>query len=205
MALKLHILNSTGILDDYVKDISSVWKKATALSRTLLSLDKVDVVVRHLPNFAIPELGVGGFTNDDGHSVYISVDAVKGFNKVELHSQLIHELHHAKRFQKLGWTKNLANDLVAEGLACLFEEEQIGKAPIYSLVKISEDNVANAQKHFFSKNYNRSDWFFGSEKLKLPRWFGYTYGYQLCKEYSRRTGQKAHELVDVPTDKIINK
>lgn len=205
MALKLHVLNSTGILDGFIGDIEAAYKRAITVSKPLLKLDQVDVVVRHLPYFTIPELRVGGFTNDDGHSIYLSVDAKKGFLSDDLYKSLLHELHHAKRFQMMGWPENLAGHLVAEGLACLFEAEQSGQVPIYATVDISKADITKAQKHLFSKDYNHADWFFGSDKLKLPRWFGYTHSYNLCKEYATKAGKKSHQLVSVKAEEILSK
>ncbi len=203
MDFKLHLLNATGFLDTYQKDIEASFKKAKSLTQKSLSLKNVDVVVRHLPDYVIPELGVGGFTAQDGHCVYMSVDTVKGFKIEEFYSQLLHELHHARRFQSLGWPQTLADNLVAEGLACLFEEEICGKAPIYAQVDITKENIAKAKKYLFKKDYEHHNWFFGSEELNLPRWFGYTYGYKLCKAYSKKSGKTAPELVGINSPKII--
>lgn len=203
MDFKLHLLNATGFLDPYEKDIEVSFKKAKSLTQRSLGLKNVDVVVRHLPDYVIPELKVGGFTAQDGHSVYMSVDAVKGFEPDEFYSQLLHELHHARRFQDLGWPQTLSDNLVAEGLACLFEEETCRRAPIYAQVDISKENTSEAKKYLFKKEYEHHKWFFGSEELNLPRWFGYTHGYQLCKTYSKKSGKTASELVGVDSKKII--
>lgn len=203
MDFKLHLLNAMGFLDPYQKDIETSFKKAKSLTQKSLGLKNLDIVVRHLPDYVIPELKVGGFTAQDGHSVYMSVDAVKGFESDEFYSQLLHELHHARRFQDLGWPETLADNLVAEGLACLFEKEICGRAPIYAQVVINEKNISEAKKYLFKKEYEHHKWFFGSEELNLSRWFGYTYGYKLCEAYSSKTHKTASELVGVDSKKII--
>jgi len=202
VSINLHILNADGTLDGSLKAINDAFNDARKTAIKRLSVDDVDIVFRNAPSFAIPELKVGGFTTDDGYCIYISLDAKKDFKSATIYPQLLHELHHAKRFQSQGWPQDLAGNLVSEGLACLFEEEETKERPIYTRLKLAENDIERAKKHFFDSGYNHDEWFFGTKNL--PRWFGYAYGYQLCKDYSTKIKKSSAELVLI-SEKIIAK
>lgn len=201
MAVNLYILNANGSLSEHLEAINTASQRASKAGQESLKLEKVDIIFRDASSYAIPELGIGGFTTDDGYAVYISLDPKKGFKTEALYSQLLHELYHAKRFQEFGWPQNLAGNLVSEGLACLFEEQTTNQLPIYCQVKITQPQIKIAQRQFFNKNYDHDEWFFGTKKL--PRWFGYSYGYQICKNYSVVTRKSASDLALSPVDMII--
>jgi uncharacterized protein YjaZ len=202
--LKLHILNTSGLLDKYSAGIAQSFDKAIRLAKNDLSLENCDVVVRDLPEFAIPELMVGGFTTHDGYSVYMSLDSRKGFKMDEIYRQLLHELHHAKRFQDNLYPQNLIDNLVTEGLACCYEFEVTGTPPIYSQVTITEEQKELAKKHYFSKDYDHNLWFFGANQEEVPKWFGYSYGYLLCKDYLSKNSSSAPKAVSIRSEEIIS-
>ncbi|MBU3958149.1 MAG: DUF2268 domain-containing protein [Nanoarchaeota archaeon] len=47
-----------------------------------------------------------------------------------------------------------------------------------------------AQKEFNNKNYNHKEWFFGSKVRKIPKWAGYTIGFNLVGEYLKNNPDK---------------
>jgi uncharacterized protein YjaZ len=198
----IHILNADGSLDKQVKMIDGEFKKASRLAQELLGLKQVDVVVRDEPCAAIPELHVGGWTRNDGHHIYIALDSQKDIRREDLLSTFLHEFHHAARFQKTGWGKTLGDQFVNEGLACLFEEETTGNIPIYSKVKINKDQILKAQKAINSRHFSHDEWFFGSKEI--PRWFGYTFGYQLVRSFSDQHGKPASDLVSLSSKKVLS-
>lgn len=204
MSLRLHLLNSAGSLTSKKNEIKTVFDQAAKIAKQQLDLDSVDVIVRNAPENTIPELGVGGFTDIDGHTLYISLDVAKGLSRKELLCTMLHEMHHAKRFQKSGWPKDLAGNLVAEGLACLFEEQAGGRRPIYVDVILDNKDIAAVKSHLFEKDYNHAAWFFGASKQGPPRWFGYAYGYQICKEYLNKIEKMAAETVEISTQHFFN-
>jgi uncharacterized protein YjaZ len=76
----------------------------------------------------------------------------------------------------------------------------LGEAPFFSQVAITDGEIAQARSAFFEPKFSQAEWFFGAEDVTLH--FGYAYGYRLCKAYALETGQKASELVNVPTLKV---
>ena len=55
----------------------------------------------------------------------------------------------------------------------------------------------------FNENYNHFDWFFGSEKNNIPRWSGYSLGFDIVCNYLKLTNKKASELVSVDASEFI--
>lgn len=200
--MKLHILNEAGELDGVETIIKDVYAEASTIAREKLDLDTVDVIVRSQPEFTIPELGVGGFTDISGHAIYLSIDPSKKLKRDNLLTTLVHEFHHAARFQKIGYKHNLANSLIQEGLACLFEEDVTGQLPIYAAVNIddADKNKAVAALEKNHDGYKHEEWFFGTGDIK--RWFGYAYGYQICKEYAAKKGLDATQFLDISADAV---
>lgn len=106
------------------------------------------------------------------------------------------------RWRDPGYGDTLGEAMIAEGLACLYEEQKTGNVPIYAKIVLKESQIKLANKILDSKDYDHAEWFFGSKKI--DRWFGYSYGYRLCKEYSKKTGKEASDLVNIPSDIILN-
>lgn len=202
--IKLHLLNAGGSLTSSEKLIQAAFKNARTVVENKLGAKNIDVVVRDEPNFAIPELGIGGFTDATGRIIYVSVDSKMSLIKNEILMTFLHEFHHAVRFQKIGWGKSFSEHLVAEGAACLFEKEITGKLPIYAKVKITQQQISKAIKFIQeSDSLDDQEWFFGGGKA--PRWFGYSYGYQLVRDYSLKTNKSAAELVFVNSADVISR
>lgn len=201
--IQLHLLDAGGGLTMSEKKIREAFKDACAIAEDRLGATNIDVVVRDEPNFAIPELGIGGFTDASGQIIYISVDSKKKLLQKNILMTFIHEFHHAVRFQKIGWSKSFSEHVVVEGLACLFEKEITGQIPIYAKVKITQQQITKANM-FIKKSDSLDDqeWFFGGGIV--PRWFGYTYGYQLVRDYSLKSNKSAVELVFVNSQKVTS-
>jgi len=110
------------------------------------------------------------------------------FLKNELLFTLAHELHHTIRWQKPVEEDTLLEAMVFEGLADHFAMEVTGrqKPSVYSCA------LTQAQKKIFLKKaskewnkpaYNHDEWFYGSTPKVIPRWTGYTLGYDLVATY----------------------
>ena len=142
---------------------------------------------------AIPEIGVGGFTNPATGDVFVSIDgAPPGGLKAALETwvpaSLAHELHHSSRIRMgPGYGITLGEALVTEGLADHFVAEAFPDTP-----PLPWDHVLSGQQEteLWGKarsvlevpgGYNHQAWFFGGGDL--PRWAGYTLGYLISDAY----------------------
>ena len=89
------------------------------------------------PSAAIPETGVGGFTDPRSGAIRISLDS-RPTRFVEmvrdwLPGGLAHEIHHSRRILAgPGYGTTLGEAIVTEGLAVAFEHEAFPSAPIGS-------------------------------------------------------------------------
>jgi uncharacterized protein YjaZ len=195
-----HILNSTGELDHLIEKFNSAFHKAKKIIIEQLNADQIDIMLI-TSNRTIKDQGISGYAPGP-HHLYVRVDPkFKDITEENMILTILHETHHCMRIRKYGIPDNLAEGLVSEGLATLYEEEHSGSVPIYAQVKITQKEIDLANKSLRDDNYDRTRWFFGDDNL--PLWFGYSYGYKLAKEYSEKTNKKASELVHVSAKLVL--
>jgi uncharacterized protein YjaZ len=199
--INYYIANSTGKLDPLLPQIKEAFDKATKVLVDKLEADQIDIVFLYAPEWVIPELGVGA-NSPGSYNIDVRLDPqLKNLKENDIFLSILHEGHHCMRWRNPGYGTTLGEALISEGLACLFEEEIGGVPPIYSQVQISAQDIDRARQSFHKKTFNHAEWFFGTKKM--IRWFGYTYGYQLCKAYSLKTGKQASELVHIDASLIL--
>ncbi len=111
-----------------------------------------------------------------------------------LERTLIHELNHAARWQTVGYGDTLLEAMISEGLADHFEKEITNKNPNPWSVALGKSQIKQmmerAENEYNNKNYNHNEWFFGSKEKGIPKWTGYTLGYNLVAEYLKKNPDK---------------
>lgn len=196
-----HIANATGELDGHVKLIGSAIGEVQPIVERELKANAIDIIFVSAPFLAIPEYGIGGNSPGPNH-VYVSFDPKsKKITKEGLVETLLHEIHHCMRWRDPGYGETLGEAMISEGMACLYEEEYSGKPPIYATVDISTKEREHAKKLINDSSYDHSEWFFGTKNI--PRWFGYTYGYQLCKEYAVKHKTNSKDMINQSAKEIL--
>jgi hypothetical protein len=170
----------------------------------------VNIVVN--PRAAIPEVGVGGFTNPQTGVVTVSLDpnsriGADGTLRVWLPVTLGHELNHSTRvLDGPGYGKTLLETIVTEGLADEFSRSLNPSSPAipwdavltprqqHELWARAQGQATNLQVH--------AEWFFGTGAV--PRWAGYTLGAHVVAAYrARNPGASWQALTRLPADQII--
>jgi uncharacterized protein YjaZ len=206
--IKFHLMGADRALSPYLPEIKRITAPAIKRIKSILPFEEsVDVVVYSYrttdKNFA-----VSGYT-PTANMVWVFMDpSQKNFRKL-LREQFLkvlgHELHHAVRWQGPGYGANLPDALVTEGLAAHFEEEftkkKASKFYVQFKPKIIERLLAKARKEFKNKSYNHNDWFFGNDKLKIPRHAGYALGYYLTAPAAKK--KKPSLLVKTRSGQIL--
>jgi uncharacterized protein YjaZ len=197
-----YIANSTVELDKLVDMISKSLSTVIPIVEKELDAAQIDIIFVSAAASAIPEYGIGGSSRGPNH-VYVSFDPKSDkITQEGLNETLFHEIHHCMRWRNPGYGKTLGETMISEGMACLYEEQHSGKAPIYAKVSLKDDQIVKAKNLINSKNYSHYEWFFGSKDI--DRWFGYSYGYKLCRDYSVKTKKSAAELVNISAQKILD-
>ncbi len=98
----------------------------------------------------------------------------------------------------------LFDALVNEGLADHFAIEVTGvEAPPWAVALEPEQAAtmaARAREGYDNAGYNHWAWFFGNDELGIPRWTGYSLGFQLVADYlDRHPGTTASSLATAPS------
>lgn len=194
--MKFEIQKSKQVLK-YQEELREVALSAFNKVSVILPIEGVKIYIRHDPTSAIPELGVGGYS-PDGDEIYIAVDAsypkFESFVIPNIYRTLLHEMHHTARWRGPGYGETLLEALVTEGLADHFELELTHNTPqpwnTALSVKEKQSLVGRVEKELHSKEYSHEDWFYGSEKRKIPRWTGYSLGFSIVGEYLKKNPDK---------------
>lgn len=196
-----HIANATGELDNLKPIIKAAMSKALPIVEEEISANEIDIFFLSASIYAVPEIGIGGNSPGPNH-IYISFDP--GSDKITekgLFETLLHEIHHCMRWRNPGYGNTLGEAIISEGLACLYEEMHRGRAPIYANVDISDEHIAQAKSVINDNSYDHNEWFYGSGNIS--KWFGYAYGYRLCKIYAEQNGTNAARMVSIDSDLIL--
>ena len=206
-AVTIHVLTGSGRLRAHADRIRSNGASAATACLEQLPLEgDVDVLVRDDPRRVIPEIGIGGVAADR-HTVFVALDPDhEKFDEAverELFATLAHELHHVARHQAGVRGHTLFDALVNEGLADHFAIEVTGAQPPPWTVALTPEQAEamgpRAREEYDHSRYNHWAWFFGNDELEIPRWTGYSLGFQLVGDYlGRHTATRASTLARTP-------
>lgn len=197
MAVNIFVLTASGRLEKYKDRIMKVAKESVKIIGKKIPLPDVDVVFYDNPEYAIQHLGIGGYAHNP-HLVFISLNSkFTRFEKTiseEIMRTLAHELYHCTRRKAVGFDETLFKSLVNEGLAEHFEIEVTNKKPDKYAVALSAKQIQvmkkRIAKEFSSKKFDFDEWFLGSKSRKIPKWTGYTIGFNLVGEYLKKHPDK---------------
>jgi len=148
----------------------------------------LDVVIQAIPGRVIPEIGHVGHAPARG-IIVLTLDPENPHLKANLGEPIerviAHELHHALRFEQVGYGHTLGEAIVTEGLAGRFVQELYGRDGEIWECAVSRDKLPafaeQARRQFNDKDYDHLAWFFGTGDL--PRWLGYTLGWEIVGHY----------------------
>ena len=213
--IEYHIKTDYGMLSGPKDLIEQAYLKALPIVTEELGAEGIDIIFTYNPDVTFEDSPVAGISSSD--RVYIFTDSKhERITEEILFAIILHEVHHCVRSRHLGSEVSLGKKMVDEGLACLYEEQHTGQAPICAVADLSDANVKKAMRIICEEYDNPKlirptgyiesspdclDWLFGSDSIE--RWFGYTLGYRLCKEYSERTGKSASDMVNLPAETIL--
>lgn len=200
--IKPHLANAGGQLTGLEGRIEAAWSKFVPAVVKDLAATAIDVCFIPAPDNVIPQLGIGGYSPGP-NNILVYLDP--GFDRIdeaEILATLLHESHHCIRWRGPGYGRSLGQAMISEGLACLYEQEHLGRVPIYAAADLPADQVARAGREFDRRDYDRDAWFFGRGDLEF--WFGYSLGYRICQQHSAKTGLSAAQLVDTPAEQILS-
>ncbi len=198
-------MKASGRLAKIETELTSAFNEVAEKVSSKLSLPEVDVMMADNPNNVIPETGVGGFAIN-ANLLYVNIDTdslhFQSHLRQEIVSTITHELHHCTRIHSIGYGKTLLEAMVSEGLADHFDIELNGYAPNPWSVALTDEEIntffEKASLEFRKESYDHAAWFFGSEERGIPRWAGYSLGFELVGNYMKKTGKSAADLVKAP-------
>ena len=218
MKTKFHILKSSGVLTASIYDqLRVILDETDKECRQIIDLGDVDVVIMNVPWNVIPRIGINGFAYD-AHQIILTLDCAheylsKNFEQT-VKAILCHELHHSARSLARGssHSKIYGGSLIAEGLACCFEEEIVGEVPFYATECQGHDlsNFAKkAKEQVFTPRENLPgdwrSWMFGSyNNSDFPYQCGYSTGYALLRCWLDENNLTASAAVAVDENEVLS-
>lgn len=212
MAIKIKFNNSSRKLSLHSKVLIDEIQHSIRIIQNKLPIDNFEITVEENPNATIPEIGIGGYA-PDVKTIYIYLDLDHAKLKEAIQSDLIsvlaHESHHIMRWRGPGYGSTLLEALVTEGLADHFDIEITNRKepPPWSVAMHGselETMKLQSSLELNSTGYNHSDWFFGSKKRGIPRWTGYTLGFQLVSNYLKKNPEfKSSQLYSKKAEEFI--
>lgn len=175
----------------------------------VMPITGVTIRVRANPAGVIGELGLGGFA-PSGREVLLSFDPASPMLPAALDSDLgpmvAHELHHARRWQTVGYGGTLRAAMVSEGLADHFSIEVFGvERPMWSeaLDSAGIESMLDRAEPTWDGPYDHATWFYGTTS-SVPRWAGYTVGFELVRRYlDADSSRRASTLYDAEAHNFV--
>lgn len=211
MPINIYIMNASGKFTPIQDRVRKIARQTVNKVKKQLPINNVDIVFKVDYNGMLKDVdGVGGFSPSDDY-VQIALDFsypnLKKTLEKSIERTLIHELHHTQRYKAKQFGKTLFEFMVSEGLADNFVFEITGNVPKWANALTNRQKIKLLQKAKSEMNKNSfsyEDWFIhGSKKRDIPKWAGYSLGFELVQEYlEKHSDISAAKLVKTPA-KII--
>lgn len=148
---------------------------------------------------------IGKILQTDGLGTFIDHNAILTFiaNIVGDDNGIYDDIHKLE----IALTNKLLEDgtsvIVARGFCSIASMRPYFETAKNARVAVTDKQIAIAKTKLDDNRYDHSAWFFGTGDI--IRWFGYSYGYKLCKKYSDKHNKSASELVHTPAHVILGK
>lgn len=202
MNIQVHILNAGRRLSPFKKTIETVSKSAIDHVTKYIPVDNVDIVFYDNSKRTIEHLGFGG-RSVTNNLVMINIDPefpnLESSLKENVQRTISHELYHCLRHYSYSKRHTLLESLINEGLADHFDIEINKSEPEKwdtALDKTQLEELTNrAKKEFNSYDYDNWAWFFGSKKLDIPHWAGYSIGFSIVGKYLQKHPDKKPSIL----------
>jgi uncharacterized protein YjaZ len=218
MAIRFHVMEANGVLVGPLRErLDAALSRADRICSEKLKLADIDIMVINAPRNVIPRIGVNGYAYD-AHQILLSLDHAHPHLKqnfdCEIVSLVAHELHHSARSLARGSSHGgtYGGSLVAEGLACCFEEEVGEPTPFYAveckgdaLRKFSDKAKAEIDTKHGRLPGHWGDWMFGRapNDPEFPYQCGYSTGYAVVRAWIATTGETASSAVAVDESVVL--
>lgn len=193
--------------------IAAIAEEVCVEALRLIPVDGVKFTINQRPGGIVPGIGAGGccFVAD-----LVSLDVDPRLDLTNERSRRIvrytvaHELHHAARWRSVGSGRIFSEHMVFEGLADHFarqiEPEMLmpWTRPMSSYGRF----MCRCQLPLVlrPRRYNRGVWFFrGSRWRGIPRWAGYSLGFEIVGRYLQAVGKRASDCHAIPAAEVLDK
>ena len=195
MSWHLHLLNARGMLTLWEHVIRDGIERARLRAAGCVELPVLDLVVQAVKDGGIPELGHVGHAPRPG-AIFITLDPdnpnlVRHMGEA-FERMVVHELHHALRWDAVGYGRTLGEAIVSEGLAGRFVQELFGGEGEPWDRALTEEQFAallpRLRQDLKAERYNHAAWFFG--RGDLPRWAGYGFAWEIVGKYLARSPER---------------
>ncbi|TRZ55648.1 hypothetical protein D4Q76_00090 [archaeon] len=211
MAVNIFVLTAGGRLEKYKRRIMKVARESIKIIKKKIPIPDVDIAFYDNPEYTIPHLGIGGYAQTPGLLLISLNPKFKQFERTirdEILRTLVHELYHCIRMKTVGYGDTLLEAMITEGLADHFELEVTNKKPQKWDTSLTAKQFGimkkKSVKEFNSKKYNHEEWFFGSNERRIPKWAGYTIGFNLVGNYLKKhPDKKPSQLFAVKAEEFV--
>lgn len=181
-------IEHAGLNSSNRETIASIIKQGIPGILQLMPIEELRIRIVENSQLVIPEIGIGGY-NPDAFEVLLAIDSKFIYLDSTLNKNLIsllaHEIHHAKRRRSVGYGNTLLEAVVSEGLADHFSIEISGnETPPWTMALSSQELEAwiETAGQVWHNPYDHAKWFFGTDP-GIPRWTGYSIGYEIVNNY----------------------
>ncbi len=206
----IHWLDARGAVAPYGAAVEAAIADVRRRAAPVVTLPPLDLVVAAVPGRGIREIGHVGHSFYPG-AIFLTLDPKNPLladNLGEPLARMIaHELHHALRWETVGYGTTLGEALVSEGLAGHFVAQLFTSPPEPWERALDATALAaaaaEARAVLEAPRYDHNAWFFGTGRH--PRWAGYALGYAVVGAWlAAEQGRTAAGATGVPAAEITS-
>lgn len=204
----VHFMNARGALEPWVGAVEAALDAVARRAAPLVPPIVLDVQVQTAATQGIPAYGHSGYAPRPGLVVLTLYPENANLERSlgePLERMIAHELHHALRWDTVGYGTTLIEALTTEGLAGRFVHELYGNphepwecTPGANTLRVW---AREAVRRAGVSDYDHDRWFFGGGDLTDHA--GYKLGYAMVEAHERRCGATPSAMIATPAGELV--